>query len=84
MNMNMDMKMTVDEYLPLTLIDHADIPEVKPVIERLLRRVGALSDDGKVGGIYLELMMQVLLKSDELKSALLPEFRTVENRKQAA
>ena len=84
MNMNMDMKMTVEEYLPMTLVDHADIPEIKPVIERLLRRVGALSDDGKVEGIYLELMMQVLLKSDELKSALWPEFRNVEDKKQAA
>ena len=82
--MNMDMKMTVEEYLPMTLVDHADIPEIKPVIERLLRRVGALSDDGKVEGIYLELMMQVLLKSDELKSALWPELRNVEDKKQAA
>lgn len=82
--MNMDMKVTIEEYLPLTLIDHADIPEIAPVIERLLHRVGALSDDGKVDVTYLELMMQVLLKSDELKSVLWPEFRAVEDRKQAA
>lgn len=84
MNMNMDMKVTVEEYLPMTLMDHADIPEITPVIEGLLRRVGALSDDGKVDGTYLELMMQVLLKSDELKSVLWPEFRLVEDEQQAA
>ena len=82
--MNMDMKVTIEEYLPLTLIDHAEIPEIAPVIERLLGRVGALSDDGKVDVTYLELMMQVLLKSDELKPVLWPEFRAVEDRKQAA
>ena len=84
MIMNMDMQVTIDEYLPITLVDHADIPRIKPIIEGLLRRVGALSDDGKVDGIYLELMMQVLLKSDELKSVLWPEFRNVEDKKQAA
>ena len=82
--MNMDMEVTVEEYLPITLVDHADIPEITPVIERLLRRVGALSDDGKVDVTYLELMMQVLRKSDELKPVLWPEFRGLEDRKQAA
>lgn len=84
MNINMNMEVTVEEYLPLTLIDPAKIPEIVPVIEGLLRRVGSLSDDGKVDVIYLELMMQVLLKSDELKSALWPEIHAVEDRKQAA
>ena len=82
--MNLDMKVTVEEYLPMTLIDHAEIPEIAPVIERLLRRVGAVSDDGKVDVTYLELMMQVLLKSNELKSVLWPDLPAVEDRKQAA
>ena len=82
--MNLDMKVTVEEYLPITLVDHADIPEITPVIEELLRRVGALSDDGKVDVTYLELMMQVLRKSDELQSVLWPEFRAVEDSMQAA
>ena len=84
MNMNMDMKTTVEEYLPLTLVDHSDIPEITPVIKRLLRSVGALSDDDKVDRTYLELMMQVLLKSDELKSVLWPEPGTAEDTQQAA
>lgn len=84
MNMDMDMEVTVEEYLPLTLIDHADIPEIVPIVEGMLRRVGALSDDGRVDVTYLELMMQALEKSDELKSALWPEFSNLENRKQAA
>ena len=84
MNMDMDMEVTVEEYLPLTLIDHTDIPEVVPVVEGMLRRVGALSDDGRVDVTYLELMMQALVKSDVLKLALWPEFSNLENRKQAA